>query len=108
MARTVDAMERTGKEVIRLNRPVAGFLFNRLQHALLHEAYWMIEQGIVTAADVDTFARRAFGPRMCVTGVIEQKDLRGLDTHALAQRGIVPHLPPGAGPTRLPQAQLAP
>src|SRR3546814_17350622 len=92
MARTVDAMERTGKEVIRLNRPVAGFLFNRLQHALLHEAYWMIEQGIVTAADVDTFARRAFGPRMCVTGVIEPKDLSGNDTHELVQKGVVPHL----------------
>src|SRR3546814_7221985 len=77
-----------------------GFLFTRLQHALLHEAYWMIEQVIVTAADVDTFARRAFGPRMCVTGVIEQKDLSGIDTHALAQQGIVPHLHHGAEPDR--------
>ena len=29
---------------------------------------------------------------MCVTGLIEQKDISGLDVHALAQRGIVPHL----------------
>ena len=106
-ARTTDAMERTGKQVITVNRPVAGFLFNRLQHAMLHEAYWMIEQGIVTAEDVDTFARRAFGPRMCVTGVIKQKDLSGIDTHALSQLGIVPHLHHGAEPIRLVQDMYA-
>jgi len=74
---------------------------------MLHEAYWMIEQGIVTAADVDIFARRAFGPRMCVTGVIEQKDLSGIDTHALSQLGIVPHLHHGAEPIRLVQDMYA-
>ena len=47
----------------------------------------MIENGYCTAADVDNFAKMAFGPRMCVTGVIEQKDLSGLVTHAASQRG---------------------
>ena len=75
-----------------LAKPVIGFLINRLQHALLHEAYCLIEAGIVRAEDVDNFAKRLFGPRMCVTGVIEQKDLSGLDIHAASQRGIVPDL----------------
>lgn len=103
LERTVAALRRTGKESIILNRPVVGFLINRLQHALLHEAYWMIEQGIVTARDVDDFAKHLFGPRMCVTGLIEQKDISGLDTHALAQRAIVPHLHHGAEPSRIVQ-----
>ena len=46
----------------------------------------------VTQKQVDNFAKRLFGPRMCVTGVIEQKDLSGLDIHAASQRGIVPDL----------------
>ncbi len=96
--RTLAALHRTGKETILLDRPVVGFLFNRLQHALLHEAYWMIEQGIVTAEDVDKFARLAFGPRMSVTGVIEQKDLSGIEVHAAGQREIVPNLHHGAEP----------
>lgn len=29
---------------------------------------------------------------MCISGLIEQKDISGLDTHALAQQSIVPHL----------------
>lgn len=88
----VEALARSGKESIVLQRPVIGFLINRLQHALLHEAYCMIEDGIVSVEDVDKFARRGFGPRMCVTGLIEQKDLSGVDVNAAAQRSIVPDL----------------
>ncbi|MCH8154173.1 MAG: 2-phospho-L-lactate guanylyltransferase [Proteobacteria bacterium] len=40
----------------------------------------------------DSFARHLFGPRMCITGLIEQKDLSGLKVHALAQASIVPAL----------------
>jgi 3-hydroxybutyryl-CoA dehydrogenase len=36
---------------------------------------------------------------MCVTGLIEQKDLSGIDTHARAQAAIVPHLYHEAAPS---------
>jgi 3-hydroxybutyryl-CoA dehydrogenase len=101
--RTVAALAKTGKESLVLKRPVVGFLVNRLQHAILHEAYYLIEQGIVSVEDVDRVARRLLGPRMCISGLIEQKDLSGLDTHALAQQAIVPHLWHGAEPGRLLQ-----
>jgi 3-hydroxyacyl-CoA dehydrogenase len=61
------------------------------------------ENGYCTAADVDNFAKMAFGPRMSVTGVIEQKDLSGLVTHAASQRGIVPHLHHGVSPAKFVQ-----
>lgn len=103
VARTIDALERSGKQVIVLNKPIIGFLINRLQHAILHEAYFLIESGIVSVEDVDRFARTLFGPRMCITGLIQQKDLSGLDVHAMAQRSIVPDLHHGAEPSRLLQ-----
>ncbi len=86
------ALKQTGKDALILKKPIIGFLINRLQHALLHEAYFLIEEGVVTASDIDNFAKQMFGPRMCVTGLIEQKDISGLDTHALSQKGIIPHL----------------
>lgn len=92
LERTVAALTRSGKDPIVLQKPVIGFLINRLQHALLHEAYCMIEDGITTAADVDKIAKLGFGPRMCVTGLIEQKDISGLDVNAATQRSIVPDL----------------
>ena len=98
-----EALKKTNKECIILSKPIVGFLINRLQHALLHEAYYLIEEGIVEAKDIDNFAKWMFGPRMCVTGLIEQKDISGLDTHALAQKGIIPHLNLSREPSRIVQ-----
>ena len=40
---------------------------------------------------------------MCITGLIEQKDLSGLDVHALAQQSIVPALYHSDQPCRILQ-----
>lgn len=90
--RVVFALRQCEKTPVVLNRPVIGALINRLQHAILHEAYYLIDEGIVSAEQIDDIARRFLAPRMCVTGLLMQKDISGLDTHALAQRTIVPHL----------------
>jgi 3-hydroxybutyryl-CoA dehydrogenase len=92
VARVAAAMRRTGKEPIRVRKPVQGFLINRLQHAILHEAYHLIETGVASAQEIDAVAKQLLGPRMCVTGLIEQKDIGGLEIHAAAQRAIVPAL----------------
>jgi 3-hydroxybutyryl-CoA dehydrogenase len=41
---------------------------------------------------------------MCITGLLMQKDISGLDTHALAQRTIVPQLCHDKNPSRTLQA----
>lgn len=105
--RTLAALARVGLDAVVLNKPVIGFLFNRLQHAMLHEAYHMMEQGWVTAEDIDKYARLAFGPRMCVTGIIEQKDIGGLDVNAASQRSIIPHLHHAAKPVQMVQDMAA-
>lgn len=85
-----DALARNGQRAIVLNRPIQGFLANRLQHAMMHEALCMIEDGYCTADDVDDFCRNMFGPRMSVTGLILQKDVSGLQTTAKTHRELVP------------------
>ena len=45
-------------------------------------------------------AREILAPRICITGLIEQKDISGLDTHALAQQTLVPLLHHGDKPGR--------
>lgn len=104
LARAADAIRGTGKEPIVLKRPIIGFLINRLQHAILHEAYHLIAIGVVNAADVDKVARLMLGPRMCITGLIEQKDIGGLAIHALAQASIIPALAHDGVPNPYPQA----
>ncbi|MGA0023623.1 MAG: 3-hydroxyacyl-CoA dehydrogenase family protein [Burkholderiales bacterium] len=85
-------LRRTGKEPVVLYKPIVGFLVNRLQHAILHEAYYLIEAGVASAADIDHAARRMLAPRMCINGLIQQKDISGLSIHAGAQASIVPEL----------------
>ena len=67
----------------------------------------MIEDGVVSVEDVDKFAREAFGPRMCVTGLIQQKDLSGIDVNAAAQRSIVPSLYHSGVPCQMLQDMAA-
>ncbi|MGH6692960.1 MAG: 3-hydroxyacyl-CoA dehydrogenase NAD-binding domain-containing protein [Gammaproteobacteria bacterium] len=88
----VAAVKRAGREPIVLERAVNGYLINRLQHSILHEAYHLLESGIATADMIDKVAKHLLGPRMCITGLLEQKDLAGLEMHAQAQRSIVPTL----------------
>lgn len=96
----VRLLEAAGRNLVRLKRAVPGLLINRLQHAILHEAYYLIDQGVATAEEIDRCAREMLAPRMCITGLIEQKDISGLDTHALAQRALVPVLHHGDKPGR--------
>src|SRR5262245_27747483 len=92
MVLAVDAVKQARREPIVLQRPVNGYLINRLQHSILHEAYHLLESGIATAEMIDSVAKQLLGPRMCITGLLEQKDLAGLEMHAQAQRSIVPTL----------------
>ena len=101
------ALKRNGQRSILINRPIAGFLVNRLQHAVLHEAFSMIEQGVVRAEDVDQACKTMFGPRMCVTGLIEQKDISGLATTAATQSNLVPKLNHSGVPTKKIQDMVA-
>jgi len=96
----VRLLEAAGRNLVRLKRAVPGLLINRLQHAILHEAYYLIDEGVATAEEIDRCAREMLAPRMCITGLIEQKDISGLDTHALAQRALVPVLHHGDKPGR--------
>jgi 3-hydroxybutyryl-CoA dehydrogenase len=52
-----------------------GFLVNRLQYALLSEAYRIIEKGIASRDDVDKAVRLSLGPRLALWGPLFTEDL---------------------------------
>jgi 3-hydroxybutyryl-CoA dehydrogenase len=105
--RVADALRRTGKEPVVLYKPIVGFLVNRLQHAILHEAYYLIEAGVASVEDIDHAARRMLAPRMCLNGLIQQKDISGLKIHADAQESIIPKLFHNATPNPMLQTMVA-
>ena len=88
----VAALARADREALLIEKPVVGYLWNRLQHAILREAYHLIENGIARTEDIDKVAKRLLGPRFCVTGLVESKDIGGVGVHVDAHGAIVPHL----------------
>jgi 3-hydroxyacyl-CoA dehydrogenase len=59
---------RLGKRTIRLNKEVPGHAANRLQSAIMREVYYLITEGVVSAADADTALSWGPGLRWGVMG----------------------------------------
>jgi 3-hydroxybutyryl-CoA dehydrogenase len=80
------ALRQAGKEPVVIDKEVPGFIGNRLQFALLREAWSLWASGAASAAAIDAVVRASFGRRLAVTGPIESADVGGLDTmHAFAR-----------------------
>jgi 3-hydroxybutyryl-CoA dehydrogenase len=90
--RLAEIMRQLGRVPIRVARDVPGFLANRIQHALMREAYAIIDEGLASAEDVDAAVRFGFGFRYVAAGPILQKELAGLDTNFAAAQAIYPSL----------------
>jgi 3-hydroxyacyl-CoA dehydrogenase len=57
-----------GQKTVRLNKEMPGHVANRLQAALAREVYYLVAEGVVSAADVDTALSWGPGLRWGVMG----------------------------------------
>jgi L-gulonate 3-dehydrogenase len=73
--RTRALMERVGQVPIVVKREVEGFVVNRLQGALLAEAFRLVEDGVVTTGDLDKAVKDGLGLRWSFMGPFETIDL---------------------------------
>ncbi len=84
---TADAFLRSvGMIPARLGRELEGFVFNRLQGAVLREAYCLVRDSVATPEDIDIVMREGLGRRWSVLGPFEVAELNtrgGIDAHAL-------------------------
>ncbi|HEY4296199.1 MAG TPA: 3-hydroxyacyl-CoA dehydrogenase [Paraburkholderia sp.] len=74
-----------GMKPVRVAKEVEGFVFNRLQGALLREAYCLVRDGVASVDDIDTVVRDGLGLRWSVVGPFETVDLNtrgGIASHA--------------------------
>lgn len=86
------ALRSVGSRPVRIDRDVPGFVGNRLQHALLREALYLVESGVATAQQVDEVVTQGLGLRMALMGPLERADLGGLDVTGRVQEYVLPHL----------------
>src|SRR3546814_4740821 len=68
-------MESVGQKPIVLSREINGFVLNRLQGALLNEAWALFDAGVASAADIDRTVSEGLGMRWSFMGPFETIDL---------------------------------
>ena len=74
-----------GMSVVTLAREVEGFVFNRLQGAMLREAYCLVRDGVIAVDELDMVIRDGLGMRYAFIGPFETSDLNvrgGIAAHA--------------------------
>ncbi len=67
---------KIGKQAIKVQKEIEGFIVNRLLGALNKEAWFLLENGYATAQDIDSGAEKGLGHPM---GSFRLMDLIGLD-----------------------------
>jgi L-gulonate 3-dehydrogenase len=85
VAQTEALLLECGLTPVLVRREVEGFVFNRLQGALLCEAYCLVRDGVATVDDIDRIVRDGLGLRWSVIGPFETVDLNtrgGIASHA--------------------------
>ncbi len=75
LARAREVMTSIGQKPVLVRQEIEGFILNRLQGALLHEAFRLASQGIASAEDIDTTVKDGLGLRWAFMGPFETIDL---------------------------------
>jgi len=75
VARTRALMERVGQVPVTAFKETKGFVLNRLQAALVAEAFRLVRDGVMSVEDVDRCVRDGLGLRWSFMGPFETIDL---------------------------------
>jgi L-gulonate 3-dehydrogenase len=76
---TWDVMQSVGQKPVKIHKELQGFILNRLQGALLREAFKLVEQGYVDAEGLDVTVKEGLGLRWSFMGPFETIDLNAPD-----------------------------
>jgi 3-hydroxybutyryl-CoA dehydrogenase len=90
--RAVELIASVGKRPVVIEKDVDGFVWNRLQLALLREAVWVVENGIASPGVVDEIVRDGLARRWRYTGPFETAALGGPETFTRIANNLWPVL----------------
>lgn len=87
-----DLAARMGKTPLMVRGDVPGFIWNRIQFAVLRECLHMLEAGVADVADIDAAVSDGLAPRWMAAGPLASADMGGLRTFAAVAAGLFPAL----------------
>lgn len=80
-----DLLRSAGMSPVRVHKEIEGFVYNRLQGALLREAYCLVRDGVISPRELDQVVAEGLGRRWSVIGPFAVAHLNtrgGLVAHA--------------------------
>ena len=98
---TFDLIAKIGKKPAKIKKESLGFVGNRLQLAVLREAFYIVQQGIADAATVDDVMKYSLGRRWNLVGPLASIDLGGLDVFYNISTYLFDDMDNGTGPSPL-------
>ncbi|WP_085994146.1 3-hydroxyacyl-CoA dehydrogenase family protein [Oceanobacillus senegalensis] len=90
--RTVEVLQNIGKKPVVLKKDIPGLIANRLQAALVREAYYLLDNDIADAEDIDLAVTAGPGFRWAFIGPLETADFGGLDIWKSVVENLAPVL----------------
>lgn len=109
--RAMDVYRAVGQSPIRVHAEVEGFVLNRLQGALLAEAFRLVEDGVVSAEDLDLTLTEGLARRWSFIGPLATIELNapgGIPDYCARYTGFYKRLAASpAGPEVYEEAQVA-
>ena len=93
----VELVRGVGKRPVVVDRDVPGFVWNRLQLALLREAVWIVENGVASPDVVDEIVRDGLARRWRYTGPFQTAALGGPATFTRIADNLWPVLSTATG-----------
>ncbi|WP_313352251.1 3-hydroxyacyl-CoA dehydrogenase [Paracoccus sp. (in: a-proteobacteria)] len=91
VVRAREILTEVGQKPITLNKEIEGFVMNRLQGAVLHEAFRMFAEGIASGEDIDATIKHGLGLRWAFIGPFETIDLnspKGIEEYCERYTGV--------------------
>jgi len=106
MERMEAFLESVDRTPIVVERDVPGFVWNRVQSAVVRECMHIVEEGVASVEDVNAAIRDGYARRTSVIGPFETMDVAGLELFRTVAGELYPHLSAAEEPSDLFEEHL--
>jgi 3-hydroxybutyryl-CoA dehydrogenase len=93
-------LKEIGKQPVKIQRELPGFVVNRIQMAMVREVFDLYEKGLASAEDIDKAVKGSIGFRLASIGPFLTADLGGLDLWLKVCKNLFPLIQSSTDPPK--------